>query len=286
MSKQQVIVVTGSSSGFGRKTAERFADAGWQVFATMRDSGGRHAEEAEALAARGMRVVELDVTDQASADHATAEILGEVEGVDVLVNNAGTSYFGPTEAFTVEVVKAQFDVNVFGPLRINRSLLPSMRERRSGLIVYISSLTGRLSLPGLGVYCASKFAIEAFAEAASYELGPLGIDVAIVEPGAFTTNISNSRVGPDDAQRVTGYAHLRATSAAIGAFLSESAKGRDLDEVAEAIYRLATSPPGSRPLRTPVPADTIVEGINTASALAHQQLLAALGAPATAELTT
>jgi NAD(P)-dependent dehydrogenase (short-subunit alcohol dehydrogenase family) len=117
--EQRVIVVTGTSSCFGRRTVERFAGAGWRVFATMRESTARHAEDAASLVRLGARVVELDVTGQGSVDRAAVEILAEVEGVDVLVNNAGTGYVGPTEAFTIDGVRAQFELNVFGALRAN-----------------------------------------------------------------------------------------------------------------------------------------------------------------------
>jgi NAD(P)-dependent dehydrogenase (short-subunit alcohol dehydrogenase family) len=274
MPDSYVIVVTGSSSGFGRNTVERFADAGWRVYATMRETQGRHADAAAAFAARGMRVVELDVTDQGSVDRAARDILGEAGSVDVLVNNAGATYVGPTEAFTVETVRAQFDLNVFGVLRVNRAFLPAMRERRRGLIVYVSSVTGRLVLPGMGVYCASKAAIEAFAEATFYELKPVGVDVAIVEPGAFATNIGNSRVAFDDSQRAAEYAHLEPTSATILNDILENAQKRDSRDVAEAIYRLATLPAGTRPLRTPVPANLLVERINEAHAASQRELSA------------
>ena len=276
MSNQQVVVVTGSSSGFGRHTAERFADADWRVFATMRDARTRHNDVTQALELRGISVVELDVTNQRSADRAAEDILREVGGVDVLVNNAGAGYFGPTEAFTVERVQQQFEVNVFGPLRVNRAFLPSMRERRSGLIVYVSSVAGRIVLPGSGVYTASKFALEAFAEAASYELAGLGIDVAIVQPGAFETNIGNSRVGPDDTARLAGYAHLQRTAEAVQNWLRTASAKRDARDVAEAIYQLAVLPVGRRPLRTPVPPEPAVEAINAAAAAVQQQLLGAL----------
>lgn len=274
MPESRVVVVTGSSSGFGRNTVERFADAGWRVYATMRESRGRHAKTAAELAARGMRVVELDVTDQTSVDRAAEEILGEAGSVDVLVNNAGATYVGPTEAFTVDAVRAQFDLNVFGVLRVNRAFLAAMRERRRGLIVYVSSVAGRLVLPGMGVYCASKAAIEAFAEAASYELRSLGVDVAIVEPGAFATNIGNSRVMFDDARRAGGYAHLAPTSSAILDDILENAQKRDSREVAEAIYRLATLPAGTRALRIPVPENPLVERINEASAASQRDMSA------------
>lgn len=275
MPKTGVVVVTGSSSGFGRNTVERFADAGWRVYATMRQSKGRNAQAAAELAARGIRVVELDVTDQSSTNHAADEVLDEAGSVDVLVNNAGTTYSGPTEAFTVEAVRAQFELNVFSTLRVNRAFLPSMRERRSGLIVYISSVSGRLVMPGFGVYCASKAATEVFAETMSYEVGPLGIDVAIVEPGAFATNIGNSRVAADDPERAGAYAHLEPTSGAIINAIVKNAQVRDAHDVSEAVYHLATLPAGSRPLRTVVPPNPYVERINAACALSQREALAA-----------
>src|SRR5271165_4899655 len=181
---QQTIVVTGASSGFGRDTAVRFAAAGWRVYATIRDPHGKHAQPSAELEQKGIRVVDLEVTDQASVDRAAAEILA-AGPVDVLVNNAGAAYFGVVEAFTPETIQRQFDVNVFAPMRVSRAFLPGMRERRSGLIVYVSSVVGRLAIPFGGVYGSSKWALEALAETLSYELGPLGVDVAIVQPGAY-----------------------------------------------------------------------------------------------------
>src|ERR1700738_5311070 len=123
---QHTVVVTGASSGFGRDTAERFAAGGWRVFATIRDPKGRHAQAAADLERQGIRVVDLEVTDQASVDRAAAEILA-AGPLDVLVNNAGAAYFGIAEVFTPETIQRQFDVNVFGPMRVNRAFLPSMR---------------------------------------------------------------------------------------------------------------------------------------------------------------
>jgi NAD(P)-dependent dehydrogenase (short-subunit alcohol dehydrogenase family) len=111
----------------------------------------------------------------------------------------------PPEAFTPETIQRQFDVNVFGQMRVSRAFLPAMRERRSGLVVYVTSVVGRYTFPFGGVYASSKWALEALAESSSYELGPLGVDVAIVQPTAYETNIGNSGVGPDDEQRLSGY---------------------------------------------------------------------------------
>src|SRR4030081_759854 len=153
---QQTVVVTGASSGFGRDTAERFAAAGWRVFATIRDPRDRHAQATGELQQQGIRVVDLEVTDQVSVDRAAAEILADGP-VDVLVNNAGAAYFGVVEAFTPELIQQQFDVNVFGPMRVSRAFLPGMRDRRSGLVVYVSSVVGRYAIPFGGVYASSKW---------------------------------------------------------------------------------------------------------------------------------
>src|ERR1700688_1215871 len=152
---QKTIVVTGASSGFGRDTAERFAGAGWRVFAGVRGARSKHAQATVELVQLGIRVVDLEVTDQASVDRAAAEILA-AGPVDVLVNNAGAAYFGPLEAFTPESIQKQFEVNVFGPMRVNRAFLPGMRDRRRGLVVYVSSVLGRLLMPLGGVYVSSK----------------------------------------------------------------------------------------------------------------------------------
>lgn len=276
MPQQQTIVVTGASSGFGRHTAERFAEAGWRVFATVRDPGGRNAEPGAALAAHGITVVEMEVTDQPSVDRAAAQILA-AGPVDVLVNNAGAAFFGLVEAFTPETARRQFDVNVFGPLRVDRAFLPAMRERGSGLIVFVTSVVGRLALPFGGVYAASKWALEALAETTSYELAPLGIDVAIVQPGAYGTNIGNARTDADDPQRGEGYGAVAPLAANIFGALEASAKERDAREVADAIFALAELPAGTRPLRTPVPANPAVEAINAGATPAQLGFLASMG---------
>jgi NAD(P)-dependent dehydrogenase (short-subunit alcohol dehydrogenase family) len=273
---QQTVVVTGASSGFGRDTAERFAAAGWRVFATIRDPQGRHAQPAAELTRRGIAVVDLEVTDQASVDRAAAEILA-AGPVDVLVNNAGAAYFGVLEAFTPERIQQQFEVNVFGPMRVNRAFLPGMRDRGQGLVVYVSSVVGRTILPFGGVYVSSKWALEALAETSSYELAPFGIDVAIVQPGAYDTNISNSRIGADDAERLQAYAQVTSLAANVSGALRAAADGRDPREVADAIFALAEQPAGTRALRTPVPSDAAVSAINDAVGPIQRQLLVDFG---------
>ena len=150
-----VILITGSSTGFGRDAAERLARRGHQVFATMRDIQGRNAEHCAALEqlaeTEGLRlkVLELDVTSESSVQSAVHEALQEAGHVDVVINNAGFAGIGVTEAYTPEQFQQVFDVNVFGVVRVNRAVLPSMRARRKGLLIHVSSGAGRVTVPGM-----------------------------------------------------------------------------------------------------------------------------------------
>jgi NAD(P)-dependent dehydrogenase (short-subunit alcohol dehydrogenase family) len=277
MSEKRTAVITGASSGFGLLTAKAFANAGWHVYATMRDAAGRNAAVAGELRKLGIGIAELDVTDDASVEAAAKTILAEPGAVDVLVNNAGTAFFGIQEAFTPAAVERQFATNVFGPLRVNRAFLPAMRERRSGLVVYISSGVGRFIVPFGGIYTASKWALEALAETSSYELAPFDVDVAIVEPGAFGTNIFSVVSSADDAARVASYGHVAKLAEARVAGIEASSAGRDPNDVANVILRLANLPAGTRPLRTPVPDNPVVSAINDAVAPIQGKLIASFG---------
>ena len=265
MSSKPVAVVTGTSSGFGYHTAERLAEAGYTVFGTMRDPRGRNEKARAALIALGVTVLDVDVTDQASVDRGAREVLGAVDRLDVLVNNAGTAHFGLLEAFTPESMERQFATNVVGPHRINRAFLPTMRAAKTGLVVFVSSVVGRFTLPFGGVYASSKWAVEAQAEALSYELRPLGIDVAIVEPGAYATNILNVVITPDDSARADAYGpEIAQLSTGMTSGLTQGADGTDPRDISNAIERLAAMAPGTRPLRTTVPGGGPADAINAA----------------------
>jgi NAD(P)-dependent dehydrogenase (short-subunit alcohol dehydrogenase family) len=265
------ILITGASSGFGRLTAEAFAENGWRTFAAMRNVGTANAAPAAALRSRGIVVVELDVTSDVSVDAAAAMVAREVGALDVLVNNAGVAAFGIQEAFTPSAVERLYAANVFGPLRVNRAFLPAMRDRKIGLIVYVSSVVGRIVNPFGGVYASSKWALEALAEASAYELAPFGVDVAIVEPGAFLTEILGKVTGPDDEQRIAEAAPKR---------IAERAAGNDPADIAKTILRLATAVPGERPLRSVVPPNPAVESINATLAPIQRGLVTSLGVDA------
>src|SRR5215510_7472310 len=205
------VLITGTSTGFGRDTAQRLARRGDYVFATMRDLEGRNAHHREALedlATREglrLRVLALDVTDQASVDNAIAEAVNEAGGLDVVINNAGIAAIGVTEAFTPEQFEQIFDVNVYGVVRVNRAVLPTMRQQRSGLLMHVSSGAGRVTIPALAAYSASKYALEAIADAYRYELLPFGVDSVLVEPGVYRTGIHDRLMHPADTARIADY---------------------------------------------------------------------------------
>ncbi len=286
---EQTILVTGSTSGFGRLTVETLARQGYRVFAGMRAAAGKNAPAAEELRALAQReqlalhLVEIDVTDDASVEQAIKAIIGATDRLDVVVNNAGVSYSGPLEAFTLEQVQQQFATNVFSVLRVNRAVLPQMRKQGSGLLLQIGSITGRLAFPFLGLYGATKFALEGLTESYRYELAPFGIDAAIIEPGTTPTTISANRQVAAEAERFALY------QAGIDAFMvrfyaeNRSAIPPDPQEVANAVAHIIAQPAGERPLRTVVA--TVVQrqapqALNDAATQAMQSFLEALHIPA------
>ena len=254
----QTILVTGSTSGFGRLMVETLARQGHTVFAGMRDIAGKNAvaaEELRQLAAHEqtrLHVVETDVTDDASIERAIASIIETSGRLDVVVNNAGVSYSGPLEAFTSDQVCQQFETNVFSVLRVNRAVLPQMRKQGSGLLVQIGSIAGRLALPYLGLYGATKFALEGLTESYRDELAPFGVDATIIEPGTYPTTISANRQVAVDTERYALY--QAGMEAFMAAFYAEnrSATPPDPQEVANAVARVIAQPAGERPLRTVV----------------------------------
>ena len=248
---RQVAVITGAASGFGRVTAETLARRGFNVIATMRDPEGRNAASARELAVLAadeglsLRVQALDVADSGAAQPVIDDIVGREGTIDVLINNAGFSVHGLMETITDNQTKSLFETNLFGVLRLNRAALVHMHQQRSGLLVHVSSGLGRVVRPLVGMYCASKFALEAAAEAYRYELAHLGIDSIVVEPGVFATGFgSNASYGADHSRGdlYGGWTHMPPVMA----------NDRDPQEVADVIADLVEMRPGERPLRTRV----------------------------------
>jgi NAD(P)-dependent dehydrogenase (short-subunit alcohol dehydrogenase family) len=277
MSKR--VLITGASTGFGRDTAERLARRGDHVFATMRDVEGRNARHREALedlATREglrLRVLALDVTDQVSVDNAIAQAVTEAGGLDVVINNAGIAALGVTEAFTPEQFEQIFAVNVHGVVRVNRAVLPTMRRQGRGLLIHVSSGAGRVTIPALAAYCASKYALEAIADAYRYELLPFGVDSILVEPGVYRTGIHDRWIYPADTARVADYgSHSEFAQRVDGVFqgLVGAPDAPGSGEVVEALAALIDLAPQQRPFRTVVsaPIQQLLDGYNvTADAL-------------------
>ena len=199
--KKKVALVTGSSSGMGFTTAVMLARAGIHTYASMRNL--KKSKTITDLADKEnlpLQVIQLDVNDDKSVKDAIAKIVTEKERIDVLVNNAGYGLFGSIEDVSIEEMKAQFETNFFGVMRVTQLVLPIMRKQKSGTIVNVSSVGGRISLPVLSAYNSTKFALEGLSESMSYELEPFGIKVVIIEPGVIRTNIMNSSIFAKKAQ--------------------------------------------------------------------------------------
>jgi NAD(P)-dependent dehydrogenase (short-subunit alcohol dehydrogenase family) len=196
-----VVVITGCSSGLGRRLALAFARRGERVFATMRETD-RGQDLMETAAAEGLdvRVLELDVTDDASVQRAVDHVLDAEGRIDVLVNNAGLLHFGSVELLSDELMRSTFDTNLFGAVRMLRAVLPVMRAQRAGVIVNISSVAGRVpAVPIVWSYMASKQALSALSDALALELEPFGIRVVSIEPGWFKTGIVAKACRPSGA---------------------------------------------------------------------------------------
>jgi NAD(P)-dependent dehydrogenase (short-subunit alcohol dehydrogenase family) len=179
-------LITGASSGIGRATAADFLRREWTVYATARDT-----DDVTDLAEAGCETARLDVTSDDDVERVVDGILDDTGRIDCLVNNAGYGQYGPIEDVPVDALHDQFDVNVYGPHRLTRAVLPHMRERQDGTIVNVSSPQGRVAFGGAGPYASSKFALEALSDALRVEVEEFGVDVVVVEPGAVRTNFGD-----------------------------------------------------------------------------------------------
>ncbi|MGO6667770.1 SDR family oxidoreductase [Rhizobium ruizarguesonis] len=284
----KVVVVTGASSGFGKLTVLELARRGHTVVATMRDVEGRNAQVRsdliDAVKAEGhvLQVLEMDVADEASVNSTIDQVVKQHGKIDALINNAGIMPVGVTEAYTVADVERLFAVNFFGAVRADRAVLPHMRAAGSGLLVHVTSLMGRVVFPFFGTYSASKFALEALAEAYRYELKSFGIDSVIVEPGPFPSNLLSSSPEPSDESVLASYGEVAAIPGQIkdsSSHAHDSANPPRPQMVADAIARLVEATE-RRPLRTvvmPEGMDLGVQRLNDAVSPIQNDLLSALG---------
>ncbi|MGB7635691.1 MAG: SDR family oxidoreductase [Nitrososphaeraceae archaeon] len=242
VSNQKVSIVTGSSSGIGLETALMFARNGYVTYATMRtpEKGAliKNAVEKENLP---IKVVQLDVTDDKSLKNAIDHVTSEDGRIDVLVNNAGYGLVGALEELSIEEIKAQYETNFFGLVRVIQAVLPTMRKQRSGRILNLSSGAGLFGYPGGSAYVSTKFAVEGLSESIAYELEPFGIKVILIEPGFVKTNFANSMLISKKAQDPTSsYSQMMQRIAASSNELAKSGSSAEL--VANVILDAATNP--------------------------------------------
>ena len=248
---KRIWMITGASRGIGARIAEAALADGDAVVATARDAASisqRFGSHPALLA------LTMDVTDEAQASRTVDAALKAFGRIDVLVNNAGYGLMGAVEESTAEEVSRLYETNVFGLLKVTRAVLPSMRARRSGHVINISSLGGIQSGPGFGVYCSTKFAVEGLSEALHAELAPLGVKVTVVEPGYFRTEFLDSASLSVSPRLLGDYAATAGQVRDIAAQINLHQPG-DPVRLAQAMLTLVRS--ATPPLRLPLGTDTL-----------------------------
>ena len=241
MLANQVAIVTGSSSGIGMDTAVTLARNGFLTYATVRNieksSIIKTAAEKEKLP---IKVQQLDVTDDQSVNNAIRTIDSEDGRIDVLVNNAGYGLVGAFEDLSIDEIKNQYETNVFGLMRVTQAVLPIMRRQKSGIIVNVSSGAGLFGYPGGSAYVSTKFAVEGLSESISYELGPFGIKVVLIEPGFIKTNFANAMLIGKKAQDLNSpYSKMMQRMQANSGEMTKNAS--PVDVVSKAILEAVTN---------------------------------------------
>ncbi|MGA9150100.1 MAG: SDR family oxidoreductase [Candidatus Nitrosopolaris sp.] len=247
MQQKSTALVTGSSSGIGFETSLSLARAGFYTYATMRniDKSSKIIEIAQEDNLP-LEVLQLDVTDDKSVKDAIEMIAGKQRRIDVVVNNAGYGSTGAVEDFAIDEIKAQFETNFFGVIRVIQYVLPLMREQRSGIIVNISSIGGRIAFPFSPSYASTKFALEGLSEALQYEVDQFGIKVILVEPGIIKTNFpSNILKAKRAADPSSPYSEL--LKRRIERVKTMFENGTEPEEVAKVILKAVTSDNNEKP---------------------------------------
>lgn len=253
MSKK--ILITGASGGFGKLTVEKLISNGHKVAAAMRDITGKNKNIATTLSQLGAKIIELDVTNDASVIKGVNQAIAELDGLDVLFNNAGIGSAGMLEFFTTADFQKLYEVNVFGVQRMNRAVAPFFRAQNKGLIVYTSSLLGRIALPFYGLYQSSKWALEALAENYRVELSGFGIENCIIEPGGYPTAFAENLIQPSDSSQAASYGDFMNAPQQMGENFHQvllNNPQQDPQRVADAFAELIDKPYGEKPFRTTV----------------------------------
>ncbi len=271
MSKK--VLVTGASGAFGSLTCKSLAQNGYQVVGTMRSTKGKNESIAQDLQMAGVKLVEMDVTNEASVNDGVARGIGVLGGLDIVFNNAGLGANGIQEMFTAEDMQQVFDVNVFGVQRLMRAVLPHFRNQGKGTILHTSSCIGRVTTPFLGVYCASKYALESLAEGYRAELSGFGIESCIIEPGGMPTAFMGGMLRPSDENRNEGYGEMvHAPVASLNGYVDyiKTNPKQSPQAVADAVVALLEMPHGEKPFRTVVDFMGLKEPIEKYNKSLHQ----------------
>ena len=249
--RQQIALITGSSSGIGFETSLLLARNGIYTYATMRNvSNSQEILDIAKKECLPLKVLTLDVTDEKSTQKAIDMVMHEQNRIDILVNNAGYSLVGALEQISMDEIKEEFETNFFGIIKLIQKVLPQMRKQQSGRIINVSSLAGRIGLPIASAYVSSKFALEGLSESLKYEVQDFGIYVILIEPGVIKTNfIKNLKIGKQVITSENGdvntssadlpYAEI--TQKRISAFKPRFEKGSSAKEVADTILEAVTS---------------------------------------------
>jgi NAD(P)-dependent dehydrogenase (short-subunit alcohol dehydrogenase family) len=236
MADPKTIVITGASSGIGKAATRLFLDRSWNVVATMRNP----AAEKDLKESARLKFAALDVQDPEGPKAAVAEGIKAFGRIDVWLNNAGYGAFGPVEAGTLEQIRRQFDVNVFGLVACVQAVAPHFRANRAGVLINVSSIGGIMTVPAFSVYNSTKFAVEGLSEGLWYELGGFGIKVKVIEPGAIKTEFGGRSADVWDVSRVPDYAPFMDKVNAARAKYTQNSSPPEL--VAEVIYKAAIDP--------------------------------------------
>ncbi|UKT65607.1 SDR family oxidoreductase [Pedobacter mucosus] len=231
---KKTILITGASSGLGKETAKMFFKKGWNVIATMRNT--ENGSELSSL--EGVLVTRLDVMDLDSIENAVNAGIKRFGKIDALLNNAGYGAYGPLESFPREKIIRQFNTNVIGLLDVTKALLPHFRANRSGVIINISSIGGKMAFPLGALYHGTKFAVEGISESLSYELAQFGVRVKIVEPGAIATDFTGRSLDFSNDEALTEYQPFVGKIMSAMQTLFQNASSPDI--IADVIYKAAT----------------------------------------------
>ena len=276
--QDKVVIITGGASGIGEGMVRRFCAEGARVILADVDTASGERVSSEC----GARFVAHDVSSETSWEALQKIVQKEFGRLDALLNNAGIFGMGPTEAYSADQFRTMMETNVIGVHALTSALLPLIRKTESGLVVNITSAVGRVTMPGAGLYTATKFALEALTEAYRYDASEHGVDFVAIEPGVYGTDIFSKNMTPAHEAVAAEYPAFMQVLAQVGEGLGEamqSADANDPSEIGQTVIKLMGTPAGERPLRVPVGNDIggMIEGLNQDAAKVQRDFLTAFG---------